>query len=66
MPVWLILQLLAIAAMPAAFDMAQDRGRLTHRWLWVTLMIGPLALVLLAMLGRAVRAVPANRDRARR
>lgn len=56
MPAWLILQLIAIAAMPAAYDMACDRGRSPRTWLNLTFVIGPLALLLLLALGRRNRA----------
>ena len=52
MPNWLILQLLAIAAMPAAYDMARDRGRSTRAWLYAASVFGPLALLTLLVLGK--------------
>ncbi|TPQ27139.1 hypothetical protein C2U70_30915 [Bradyrhizobium guangdongense] len=52
MPNWLIFQLLAMACMPAAYDMARDRGRSSKAWLWTTLIFGPFALLALFMLGR--------------
>jgi hypothetical protein len=52
MPGWLIFQLLAMATMPAAYDMARDRGRSTKAWLSVALIFGPLALVALLILGK--------------
>jgi hypothetical protein len=51
MPTWLIFQLFAIACMPAAYDMARDRGRSTKAWLSTTLVVGPLALLALLILG---------------
>lgn len=51
MEAWLILQLVAIAAMPAAYDMALARDRSTRRWLEATVVIGPLALLALLALG---------------
>lgn len=58
MPMWLILQLVAIAAMPAAYDMARDRGRSPRAWLYVALIFGPLALVALLVLGRRDSEAP--------
>jgi uncharacterized membrane protein YdjX (TVP38/TMEM64 family) len=52
MPTWLILQLVAIASMPAAYDMAHDRGRSTRAWLETALIFGPLALLALLVLGK--------------
>ena len=52
MPVWLILQLVTIASMPAAYDMARERGRSPKAWLWAAFFVGPLALLALLMLGR--------------
>lgn len=52
MPTWLILGLLAIASMPAAYDMACDRGRSPRPWLYAAFFVGPLALLVLLMLGR--------------
>ena len=52
MPGWLIFQLLAIATMPAAYDMARDRGRSTEAWLGTAMIFGPLALLALLILGK--------------
>ena len=62
MPSWLTFQLLAMTTMPAAYDMARDRGRSTKAWLSVALIFGPLALLALLILGKrnseAVRPAP--------
>ena len=55
MPNWLILQLLAIATMRAAYDMARDRGRSPRAWLYAALIFGPLALLALLVLGKRDR-----------
>lgn len=52
MPNWLIFQLLAIATMPAAYDMAHDRGRSRKAWLYAASIFGPLALLALLVLGK--------------
>jgi hypothetical protein len=62
MPMWLIIQLVSIASMPAAYDMARDRGRSTAAWLDIALIFGPLALLALLILGKrgseAARTAP--------
>ncbi len=52
MPMWLIIQIVSIASMPAAYDMARDRGRSARAWLNIALIFGPLALLALLVLGR--------------
>jgi hypothetical protein len=59
MSAWLIFQLLAMASMPAAYDMARDRGRSPRAWLETAMIFGPLALVALLILGK--RDSEANR-----
>jgi hypothetical protein len=39
------IQLVSIASMPAFYDMAYDRGGSTRAWLYVALIVGPLALL---------------------
>jgi hypothetical protein len=62
MPMWLIIQLVSIASIPAAYDMARDRGRSARAWLNIALIFGPLALLALLVLGKrdseAIRTVP--------
>ena len=52
MPNWLIFQLLAVATMPVAWDMARDRGRSAKAWLYAAAIFGPLALLALLILGK--------------
>jgi hypothetical protein len=52
MPTWLIVQLVLIAAMPAVYDMARDRGRSTRAWLWTAVIVGPVVLLALLILGK--------------
>ena len=52
MSTWLIFQLFALASMPAAYNMARDRGRSTSAWLNAALIFGPLALLALFLLGK--------------
>jgi hypothetical protein len=62
MPMWLIIQIVSMASMPAAYDMARDRGRSTTAWLNIALVFGPLALIALLILAKsnseAIRTVP--------
>jgi hypothetical protein len=62
MPMWLIIAIVSIASMPAAYDMARDRGRSPRAWLGIALVFGPLALLALLVLGKrnseAIRTVP--------
>jgi hypothetical protein len=53
MPTWLIIQLVSIAAMPAVYDMARDRGRSTRAWLYIAVIVGPFALLALLVLGKS-------------
>jgi hypothetical protein len=48
---WLILQLISIASMPAVYDMARNRGRSTRAWLYIAVVVGPLAVLALLVLG---------------
>ena len=52
MSAWLIFSLVSIASMPAAYDMARDRGRSTEGWLGTAMLFGPLALLALLILGK--------------
>ena len=52
MSMWLIVQLVSIASMPAAYAMARRRRRSTRVWLDVALIFGPLALFALLVLGK--------------
>jgi hypothetical protein len=52
MSAWLIIALVSIASMPAAFHMARARGRSTYMWLDAAMIFGPLALLALLILGK--------------
>jgi len=52
MSAWLIITLVSIASMPAAYDMARDCGRSTEAWLGTAMIFGPLALLALLILGK--------------
>jgi hypothetical protein len=51
----LIIAVLSTASMPAAYDMARDRGRSPRAWLNMAFFFGPLALLALLMLGKRDR-----------
>ncbi len=51
MSTWVIFQLLAVATMPAAYDIARNRGRSTTAWLNAAMIFGPFALLALLVLG---------------
>jgi hypothetical protein len=52
MSAWLIIALVSIASMPAAFHMARTRGRSTYMWLDAVMIFEPLALLALLVLGK--------------
>ena len=47
-----IIALISIASMPATYDMARERGRSPRAWLYMALIVGPLALLALLALGK--------------
>ena len=48
----LIIALVSVACMPAAYGMARARGRSTEAWLGTAMIFGPLALLALLILGK--------------
>ena len=63
----LALTIICLASMPAAYDMARDRGRSTYAWLNWAMLFGPRALLALVVLGptcarKACRAANQSRD----
>jgi hypothetical protein len=48
----LIIALVSVASMPAAYNMARARGRSTEAWLGTAMVFGPLALLALLILGK--------------
>ena len=48
----LVIALVCLASMPAAYDMARDRGRSTYAWLNLAMLFGPFALLALLILGQ--------------
>jgi len=57
---WWVVQLLLFATIPLAAEMAQERQRSPRRWAWTAVLIGPLAPVMLALLGDARREAAAG------
>jgi hypothetical protein len=56
---WLIL-IVSIASIPLAVKMARERDRSPKVWFWIAFLVGPLAPLVLLMLGEARRRAPAN------
>jgi hypothetical protein len=56
---WLIL-VISIVSVPLASEMARERGRSRKLWLWIALLVGPLAPIALLLFGDARRPVPAD------
>lgn len=51
--IWLILEVVTIASMPVAYEMARERGRSPKAWLWAAFFVGPPAPLALLLLGRS-------------
>ena len=56
---WLLF-IVCFASMPLSWEMARERGRSRKAWLWVAFFVGPLAPVMLLLLGDARRSVAAH------
>jgi hypothetical protein len=41
----------SLGSIPLAGEMARERNRSSRRWLWIAVAVGPLAPVMLAILG---------------
>jgi hypothetical protein len=48
---WWVVQLLLLATIPLSAEMAWERRRSPRGWAWTAVIIGPLAPLLLAVLG---------------
>ena len=53
----LIAFIVCVASIPLAGAMARERNRPSRRWLWLAVVVGPLAPLALAILGDR-RAAP--------
>jgi hypothetical protein len=56
---WLIL-IVSLASIPLSAEMARERERSPRVWFWIAFLVGPLAPLVLLLLGQAKRSVPAN------
>jgi hypothetical protein len=57
---WWFIIIVSIASMPLAAEMARERERSPKVWFWIAFLVGPLAPLVLLLLGQAKRSVPAN------
>jgi hypothetical protein len=56
---WFIV-IVSLLSIPLSAEMAQEHERSPRAWAWIAAMVGPLAPLLLLLLGQAKRSVPAN------
>ena len=57
---WWVFQLLLLATIPLAAEMAGERQRSRRRWAWTAAFVGPFAPLMLALLGDA-KGMPTER-----
>jgi hypothetical protein len=48
----LVVLIVSLAAMPLAVKMARARARSPRLWFWIAFLVGPLAPLLLVIIGR--------------
>jgi hypothetical protein len=56
---WFIV-IVSILSIPLSAAMAEERERSARAWAWTAAMVGPLAPLLLLLLGQAKRSATAN------
>jgi hypothetical protein len=56
---WFIV-IVSLLSIPLSAAMAEERGRSPGAWAWTAAVVGPLAPLLLLLLGQAKRAIPAS------
>jgi hypothetical protein len=56
---WLIV-IVSLLSIPLSAARAEERERSPRAWAWTAAVVGPLAPLLLLLLGKAKRAIPAN------
>lgn len=56
---WLFV-IISIASIPLAGAMARARNRSSKRWLWIAVAVGPLAPLVLLILGDATNPASAS------
>jgi hypothetical protein len=57
---WWLIVIVAIASIPLSVEMARVRERSPRLWFWMAFLVGPLAPLMLLLLGQAKRSVPAT------
>lgn len=56
---WLFV-IISIASIPLAGAMARERNRSSKKWLWIAVAVGPLAPLVLLILGDATNPASAS------
>jgi hypothetical protein len=56
---WFIV-IVSILSIPLSAAMAEERERSPRTWAWTAAVVGPVAPLLLLLLGQAKRSVPAS------
>lgn len=56
---WLFV-IISIASIPLAGAMARERNRSSKKWLWIAVAVGPLAPLVLLILGDATNRASAS------
>ncbi len=56
---WLFV-IISIGSIPLAGAIARERNRSQTRWLWIAVAVGPLAPLVLLILGDTKRPAPVN------
>lgn len=56
---WFLL-IVCLASIPLASEMARERGRSRRVWFWVAFLTGPMAPLVLLLLGDLRRSIPAD------
>jgi len=49
---WWLFLILSLASIPLSAQMAEERGRSARKWAWIAALIGPLAPLLLLLIGQ--------------
>jgi hypothetical protein len=57
---WWAILIVSVASLPLAAAMAVERDRSAKFWVWIALVVGPLAPLALLLLGQAKRLSPTS------
>ena len=57
---WWLFVIVSLGSIPLAGAMARERNRAPKTWVWVAVVVGPLAPLILLVIGDAKRPSPAN------